>query len=414
MQQKLQDREQQCNDRAVELDTLAAELKKQSTELQDQVAEFQTKSADLQTRMAEFDVKQSKFEIDRNRWEESCQTRHTALTSWEEEIIRKSTQLESLQARIHAEQKALECQLAQREREREQWEAERSKRESSIEVSSTPGASAAGAALPSESEKMPVEISDILRRFGRDSDKPQKEEDASTAQAPVFPFFTGQDNAAEPTAELPPQKTAEHEKEESVDDYMVRLMERIRSAQGELASTPDKPYAPASSKSESAALPSENEPSQPAASIPAVTQSRETVELSPRTLAPEKQVDITLLRDLANYSAKNALGKHARGQMMQVMYSKLVVALIGGFTGIALLLVWQLWLTNNLTFFSAMMSFAVAVIYGVQYVLKTIELLISGSDNLDKIPRAHPKIDERKTPGDLTVMSHHGDTEVTE
>ena len=54
---------------------------------------------------------------------------------------------------------------------------------------------------------------------------------------------------------------------------------------------------------------------------------------------------------------------------------------MGGFTGIGLLLVWQFWFSNSLTFFSAMMSFVVAIIWGSQYVVLTIRLLAGGSEN---------------------------------
>ena len=129
------------------------------------------------------------------------------------------------------------------------------------------------------------------------------------------------------------------------------------------------------------------------------------MELMPHTVAPEKQVDITVLRDLAKYSVQNALGTYDRRQMMRVMYSKLAVALLGGFTGLGLLCVWKMWLPSNLTFFSAMMSFVVALIWGAQYVMQTIQLLVSGSVKLDSIQTSHSKDEERKTPSEHDATS---------
>ena len=114
----------------------------------------------------------------------------------------------------------------------------------------------------------------------------------------------------------------------------------------------------------------------------------------------EKQNDIDILRDLAKYSVQNALGTHARRQMIRVMYSKLAVALIGGLAGCGLLVVWRLWFSNGLTFFSAMMSFVVAITWGVQYVMLTAKLLVSGADTIDSIPVSHSKKGEENRTGE--------------
>ena len=188
---------------------------------------------------------------------------------------------------------------------------------------------------------------------------------------------------------------------------MVRLMQRIRSTQGDLGGGSDNPYASTTSRPDSAPLPLETSPAPLPEPVRMPVKRGEPVEMSPHTVAPEKQVDISLLRDLAKYSAHNALGTHARQQMMHVMYSKLAVALLGGFTGIGLLCVWQFWFTNSLTFFSAMMSFAVAIIWGAQYVLLTVKLLVSGSDNLGSLQTYNQTSEEGKTPG-----QHHAISEI--
>jgi chromosome segregation ATPase len=369
-------------------------------------------SDELQNRLAELDSKQSALETQRNQWEESCRAKEKKLTSREEEITQKTAQLETLQAQFHAEEKQWKHQLAEWERSCERWEAERTEQNLSIEASPTGEMRAVENELSPHTEKAPAEVDDILRRFGRDIDVPEEKVNLA-ADAPLAQSSAEQDKKDETTAYISTQQSSANEGEESVDDYMLRLMQRIRSTQGELTHNTDKPNLPASSPSDSAPLPFETMPPVAASPILTPAQHGKPVELAPRSTAPEKEVDITMFRDLANYSAQNALGTHARGQMMRVMYSKLAVALMGGFTGIGLLLVWQLWFSNRLTFFSAMMSFVVALIWGAQYVALTIRLLASGSENPGARQTSHSKDKKLITPNDQHAISAIAGEEVS-
>jgi hypothetical protein len=87
------------------------------------------------------------------------------------------------------------------------------------------------------------------------------------------------------------------------------------------------------------------------------------------------------------------------------MYTKLAVALIGGFAGLGLLWVWQSWFTSNLTLFSAIIGFAVALIWGVQYVLVTIKLLADNSENPDPLQVTHPVIQKVSPPSEPEAIS---------
>jgi hypothetical protein len=387
-QQQLQDRQRQLDERKTELEALAAELENKADELKKQSAEILAQSADLQTRAAEVDLMRSNLENEGKQWEESCNAREIILASREEEAEQKAAQLEILQARFQAEKQNWEQQFARQQRDRELWEAQRTEQAASKEHSTTGKTPAVEASRPSQTDKSP-EDSDDRRPLGHDTDKPGKT-DSSTADETTDGDF--------------PEHAPAHE-EESVDDYMARLMQRIRSTQGELISGTDNPYTSTSSRRDTAPSPLETAPASPAAPVSKLAQRGEPVELMPHTLAPEKQVDITVLRNLAKYSMQNALGTYDRGQMMRSMYSKLAVALIGGLTGLGLLCVWQMWFPNNLTFFSAMMSFVVAIVWGAQYVILTIQLLASGSIKLDSIQTYHSKDEERKTPSEHDAIS---------
>ena len=385
-------------------------------------------SDELQARTKELDSKQAKFENQRSQWEESCQFREKTISAGEAEIIKKVAQLKSIQEQIAVKQEQLDGQLALWKREREQWESERAKRESSGEVVPSTNAPAAQPASQHPAGKAPVEVEDILRRFSHEMEKTEEkeeEEDYTTVLTHVAQPSAEQDIADQPATPIETKVSSEaaaapstgqepaHEEEESVNDYMTRLMERIRSTQGVLNNKADNPYASKSSQAESPSLPFASAPSPAEPSTPAFLPRREMADLPPHTVAPEKNVDITLFRNLANYSAQSALGKHARRQMTLVMYSKLAVALIGGFTGVGLLWVWRTWFTNSITLFSAIMSFGVAIVWGLQYVIMTIRLLTDQSDNPEPRQASHHKDDKQKTPSDHLTISEIAEKEHT-
>jgi hypothetical protein len=380
---ELQSQSHNLPTRSAELESIQTELESKQAELESKQAELESKQAELESKQAELETERSQLEIEHNRWEESRRAREQALASRQEEMDQKENQLETLQARLHAEMEDWQRQLAHRQRERELCDAKPTEKAPDKGFSPSRQAPPVDGPLPPQSDQSPADSHDILQRLRRDIDKPE-ETDRSAADQTAAPSNS--------------QAPAPHE-EESVDDYMARLMQRIRSTQGELGFAADNPYEPIPSRPEPAPVPLETAPAPPPAPVHMPVQRVEPVEMSPHTVAPEKQVDISLLRDLAKYSAQNALGTHARWLMTHVMYSKLAVALMGGFAGIGLLCIWQLWFTNILTFFSAMMSFVVAVIWGAQYVLLTIKLLANGSDNLDSIQEFHQTSEDLKTPG---------------
>ena len=235
-------------------------------------------SDELQNRQAELDSKQSAWETERNQWVESCRTQEKILASREEEITQKTAQLETMKDQFHAEEKQWKHQLAEWERNCERWEAEQTEQDLSI-----------GSFPTGETRAAEDELSHQTEQVEKVQSTPHKSTLLSSA----------------------------NDEEESVDDYMVRLMQRIRSAQGEVVNDTNQPNLPASKRSESVPVPIEIVPPVATSPIHTPAQHGTPADLAPRSTAPEKEVDINVFRDLANYSAQNALGTHARGQMMR-------------------------------------------------------------------------------------------------
>ena len=103
--------------------------------------------------------------------------------------------------------------------------------------------------------------------------------------------------------------------EVSIDEYMSRLLARSRGDSAPLT-------APASNVSRApvAAAPVAAPRSSPAPVVPAAqdepSKPHESVEMAPRAVAPETQVDVKAMRQLANFSASNALHKHESKQLL--------------------------------------------------------------------------------------------------
>ena len=112
-------------------------------------------------------------------------------------------------------------------------------------------------------------------------------------------------------------------------------------------------------------------------------QPRESATLQPRAVAPEKRIDLSALRELANLSAHSAISRHARQVLIRTMHSKLAVALMALATGGALFWMWKELDAMQMTYYSALIALLVAIYWGMEYALLSGRLTISKSGHID-------------------------------
>jgi hypothetical protein len=105
--------------------------------------------------------------------------------------------------------------------------------------------------------------------------------------------------------------------------------------------------------------------------------SLEPGEMSPRAVAPEKREGMAAMRALANLSAQNAIGQHARRQLSLAARTKLVIAIAG-----ALAAGLQLWMgllpgAAQITRVAGAACLVVAMYWGIQYIALAGSLMLN-------------------------------------
>jgi len=160
-----------------------------------------------------------------------------------------------------------------------------------------------------------------------------------------------------PTSPAPALHTGSghHDEEESIDDYMAQLFARLNGARSATAPAPPaaKP-APASSSPPPCGNDSEKSEKDvrtaPAAAPVEVAPQLPPLEslALPRRAAPERQLDLSAMRELANMSASSAIGTSQRKQWTSTAAVKLGAAGALGVVGASMLLVARLnWLGHS-------------------------------------------------------------------
>jgi hypothetical protein len=229
------------------------------------------------------------------------------------------------------------------------------------------------------SEKAPVNLAEVLRRTGTQVDFAEDEAAAAETAPPRAP--TEPNEQSQPACPPPvPARAAKGEEEESIDDYMSKLLARVRGTGPAESPSPARQDWTAKAKPAPApaaipARPAEVEAVKPAVpSMPGRTR-REPAEMAPRAVAPEKQLGLSGMRELANLSANSALTQHDRRQLSVTTRTKLLVTLVALAVGGSLLWLWRMPHNEITTFYSAIAAFLVAVLWGTQYLVLATRLI---------------------------------------
>jgi hypothetical protein len=201
------------------------------------------------------------------------------------------------------------------------------------------------ARFESRSAESPVSARNVLSQFG---DVTADEENSADADSPSH--FAERDEALSSTAQPPAnsfvsasstQSAAQpaEEEEESIEDYMARLLKRVRGE--EPSPSPlggvQQVYSPPPSP---AITPKPQERPKEVKQAPESTNTAESSEPQAyvrRTQAPESTSNMKKMRELANESARTAIDQSTRKRGARV-FGKLVLAALAAAIGVVLLL----------------------------------------------------------------------------
>jgi hypothetical protein len=194
----------------------------------------------------------------------------------------------------------------------------------------------------------------FLNRYGEDDENPEPPDADVVQQRPAETVFHS-----------PPAEGAE---EESVEDYMQRLMQRLSGGSAAPAASQAPPHS-ANTRPQTASVSKKPDiaPEQPpAAAVKDIAkrpldESKQFVRRA-NSVLPSKLAD---MRDLANISARSAIAQHQLRSGKQSLFTSLLLATLSIGIGLALfLLAADL---GGVTFFAGMAALAAGLYFLVQF-----------------------------------------------
>ncbi|MBN2296091.1 MAG: hypothetical protein JXM70_26910 [Pirellulales bacterium] len=368
----------------------------------------------------ELESQRADFERQVEQWENARESEQQRLRQATEEIESRTSELKQQQETLQRQREEWEVERNETERRLNEQSADIDRREASLmdrcmELDEARSASECEDAeislcpeelsmdTPEESSgstevsiEAPVSLGDTLERMGvnlvdDDPIQPEKQEQMDVAPRP------------EQVRSSKPVEDTEDDGEESLDSYMARLMDRVRnvsSPSGSTAVSASTPVRHSGGTSRTGASENKKVQSnefQPAQKIDyAETAKTDKLEkIMPRGVAPEREMSLSSMRELANVSAHTAINRHAKRQYRHAARSKLLVTGIGLISGAILMSIWWLSGERGLIFHAGMAAFMVALFWGFQFAVMSGKVLAT---NVDAECLAKIMVDDEETP----------------
>jgi len=347
---------QQARDRWTEKhDEARNKLQAESADLEQRRAELEAHRADLDQCHAAVDARQADLD-----------DRQAAMDARQAELDARSAELEARQAELDERQELLDARESEIDESCQGREAVGAAADVAREQPSGEADREEDIQFEDPSEGAPESSEAVLRRLGIAASFDHEEEEEEERPGHRSPHAVETLPHAAETPNV--SRAASEEDDESIDDYMARLLDRVRAGTGQLggptAYVPSAPPAPAPTP----AAPCPAQVADPPPETPD-PEPDEKKELSPRAVAPERSVNLRAMRDLANQSAQAAIDHHTRRRLLGLAANKLLVAIVALAAGAILLWVWWTKTHDQVTLYAAVAGLAVALIWLGQYVL---------------------------------------------
>ncbi len=253
---------------------------------------------------------------------------------------------------------------------------------------------ATSAEVADEAPASPRSASELLARLGWKPDEDDREETDERSSAGSHAGQAGVADDSDAEDDYPAERSHGHSAagtspahggdEDSVEDYMTRLMARIRGeAEPAAAARPQgarpQPVRPEPTRPEAPVRGRVVEPDQGESDADEQLAMLEPGEFTPRNKPPEMNKDLSAMRELANKNARNALHVHSRKQLKNEATGTLMVAIVSIL--VSFILMWLSTHGGMLTYWASLISLVIAGIFGIKYLYNTGQLFARGAES---------------------------------
>ena len=353
----------------------------------------------LDEQLATLEAQRKALEQEKQSWQEELAANRAELEQTELELAERNGRLNELAEQINAdramwedEQRRREDELARRADELSEQTAELERRRDQLDR---------------KAQEIGSQPSEVFRTQGGDDSHCSEDrltEDDAFARLRTLSLLKSDDSSIDGKEELPNQETdnetaartqsssllddeqaapepghsrgrrdaqpkadASPADDESIDDYMAKLLSRVRGHSSEGSQWKAASSAQPVRNNNSALQAVETGP--PPKVTPPAAAKPELVERVRRELPPELTSNLAAMRELANSQARGAIGKHVHQRWIKAAIGKASVALVGLIAGI-LLILWSE-SNNSASFFGGIAGLLISVFWGLQSAILT-------------------------------------------
>jgi len=361
-------------------------------DLDRRLEELTLRQGELDAAQAEIGRREQALSIGQEQFRAECETINQNRARQQQHLDDQAAELAARETRLTARETQFderEAEIADRERDRERaLPTGQDQYQTAADVIYGSGSEPADQIVePAEeigfeavSEEAPLSAAAVLRRLG--ADMPVDEDDQSPKIVAPTIFRSPQPVAPAALPRHADGTAAADDDDESVENYMARLMERVGVKQRGLDSsrqaTTDRPAAP-----EPAAAPTIQPATRPAAHN---DDDKPKLERMVRRSTPELSADLSRMRELANENVRTVLDVHFRRKLYYMTIGKASVAVASFLAG--LILLW--WSAHGapIAFYLATISFVITAIWMLQYAI-AVGYLVQGRTKSDGTSRGN-------------------------
>ena len=357
-----------------QLQRQAQALQQQQAELQQTQQSFQAELQKLQAQQEVLRQQQMQQQQALQAQEELLARKRQELADWQQRLETQTQALAQREAALAETQQALQHQRDLLEQEQQHWQDQKAQLEATVPEATVPEDRFERYTRAPE-PRSASSTEEILRRLGM---MPLLEEEAvqgtAPPQQPEIPTSTSPTSRGEPS----PPDSSEQE-EGIIHAYMERLLGRSWQQTFQTQSAEAEGETRNRFPAEKSALQKEEKEEDRAGSVPSRPERarrRGTAEWVPRAVAPERGVNLEAMRDLANLSAHSALEHHQRRKTWAAVWAKFLATVFSLLLGCGMLWLWGGNPEHDVALYAAGVCFAVAALWGVQYLLLAGKLIL--------------------------------------